>query len=69
MLPGMKRVEKWLWRIRWGGRMTTTRAHFTEEEIRREHPDAQRVTISRIVVELPDTPAERDAAMSQRGRR
>lgn len=66
---GMRLVEKWLWRIRWAGRRTTTRAHFTEAEIRREHPDAVRVDGSRIVVGLPDTPDELDAAKQPRGRR
>lgn len=65
----MKTVEKWLWRIRWAGRMTTTRAHFTEEEVRKEHPEAVRVEGSRIVVEMPETQAELDAAMRQRGGR
>jgi hypothetical protein len=65
----MQQVEKWRWRIRWAGRITTTRAHFTEDEIRREHPDAVRVDGSRIVMELPETPAEFDAAQRQRGDR
>lgn len=65
----MKTVEKWLWRIRWAGRKTTTRAHFTEAEIRREHPDAERVDASRILVELPDTDEERQAAQQPRGSR
>jgi hypothetical protein len=63
----MKYVEKWLWRIRRAGGMTTTRAHFTEDEIRREHADAQRVTISRIVVELPDTEQECEPPIRKRG--
>jgi hypothetical protein len=54
----MRRVEKYLWRIRWAGRLTTTRVHFTEEEIRREHPEAVRVDESRVEVDLPETEAE-----------
>lgn len=65
----MQRVEKWLWRIRWAGRTTTTRVHFTEAEIRAQHPDAVRVDGSRILVDLPETEAERAAAMRQRGGR
>lgn len=65
----MKTIEKWLWRIRWGGCWTTTRIHRTEDEIRREHPEAQRVDGSRILVDLPDTDEERLAAQRQRGGR
>jgi hypothetical protein len=54
----MRKVEKWKWRIRWGGRMTTTRIHYTEAEIRREHPEAVRIDGSRIVVCLPQTEGE-----------
>lgn len=28
----MKHVEKWLWKIRWAGRQTTSRVHYTEEK-------------------------------------
>jgi hypothetical protein len=65
----MREVEKWLWRIRWAGRTMTTRAHFTEAEIRAEHPEAVRVEASRIVVGIPETTAERDAARQPRGSR
>lgn len=65
----MKNVDKWLWRIRWAGRMTTTRVHYTEDEIRVEHPEAVRVDTSRIVVQLPETEAERDQARQPRGGR
>lgn len=54
----MKVVEKWKWRIRWAGRWTTTRIAMTEEEIRREHPEATRVSGTSIEVELPETEAE-----------
>jgi hypothetical protein len=62
----MKQVEKWRWRIRWAGRMTTTRVHFTEAEIRREHPEAVRIEESRIVVAQPETDVELEAAQAQR---
>lgn len=65
----MKQVEKYLWRIRWAGRTTTTRAHFTEAEIRAQHPEAERIDASRRVVELPDTEEELEAARRQRGNR
>jgi hypothetical protein len=54
----MQTVEKWLWRIRWAGRWTTIRIHWTEEDIRRENPKATRIEGSCIVVELPETEAE-----------
>jgi hypothetical protein len=58
----MKTVEKWRWGIRWAGRWTTTQIHRTEEDIRREHPEAQKIEASRITVQLPETEAEIDAA-------
>jgi hypothetical protein len=61
----VKQVEKWRWRIRWAGHMTTSH-HATEAEIRREHPQAVRIEESRVVVQLPDTPTELEAARSQR---
>lgn len=65
----MHRVEKYLWKIRWAGRWTTSRVHFTEAEIRREHPEAERVDTSRILVEVPETEEERRAAHQPRGAR
>lgn len=62
----MRTIEKWKWRICWAGRATTTRVHFTEAQIRAQHPDAARVDASRIVVQLPETEADRDAATKQR---
>jgi hypothetical protein len=65
----VKTLEKWKWKIRWAGRWTTTRVHFTEDEIRREHREAERLPETRIVVELPETEAEIQAAQNQRGSR
>jgi hypothetical protein len=65
----MKQVEKWKWRIRWAGRWTTTRIAQTEAEVRREHPEATPVESSRVLVELPETEAEIQAAQNQRGSR
>jgi hypothetical protein len=62
----MRQVLKWKWRICWAGRMTTTRVHYTEAEIRREHPEAVRLDESRIIVQLPDTLEEFERARSQR---
>jgi hypothetical protein len=65
----MKRVEKWKWKIRWAGTVTITRVHFTEDEIHREHPEAVKLPETRVVVELPETEAEIQAAQNQRGSR
>ena len=54
----MKIVTKWRWRIRWGGRWTTTRSAYTEVEVRREHPEAVRIDNTRVDVQLPETEAE-----------
>ena len=54
----MKKVEKWLWRIKWGGVWTTTRIAYTENDVRREHPEAMKIESSRVVIELPETEAE-----------
>jgi hypothetical protein len=58
----MKTVEKWLWRIRWAGRWTTTLIPFTEDQVRREHPEAVRVEGSRVLVNVPETEGEIQAA-------
>jgi hypothetical protein len=65
----VREIEKWIWRIKWCGRWTRTRIHWTEAEVRLRHPEAMRVEGSRIVVKLPETPAEIDAAMQPRGPR
>jgi hypothetical protein len=54
----MKQVEKWKWRVIWAGGWTNTRVAYTEEDIRREHPEAKKLPYSRIMVDLPETPAE-----------
>ena len=59
----MKTVEKWRWRIRWTGRWTTTPIAYTEEQIRREHPEAEKVPNSRVTVEVPETEEEIEAGM------
>jgi hypothetical protein len=62
----MKLIEKWKWRIRWGGRWTRTRIAYTEADIWREHPEAIRVKESRVLVELPTTEAEIEAVQRER---
>lgn len=50
----MPAVETWRWRIRWGGRMRTAPGHWTEAEIRREHPDAERIGSSLTLRNEPE---------------
>ncbi len=61
----MKKIEKWKWRIKWAGRWTTTRIARTEEDIKREHPEATRIEGSGVLVELPEN--EEEIAAFQRG--
>jgi hypothetical protein len=61
----MKRVERWLWRYRWAGRMVTGRVHMTAEEVKREHPDAVRVDGTMRIIEEPETAEEIRAAMQR----
>jgi hypothetical protein len=57
----MKQVEKWRWRTLWIGKMLAGKIHYTEAEIRARHPEAERVPGSMILVEVPETDAEREA--------
>ena len=54
----MKRIEQYRWRIQWAGRWKTTRRHCCEEEIRVEHPEAERIEGSVRVLEVPETSEE-----------
>jgi hypothetical protein len=58
----MRLIERWQWRYKWTGRMVTSRVHMTEEEAKREHPDAVRVDETRRVDEEPETEEEQRAA-------
>lgn len=48
--------ETWRWRVRWGGKMTTMQGHWTEAEIRREHPEAVRIEGSMVLRPEPVKP-------------
>jgi|SRR5450759_1957650 len=50
--------ETWLWRIQWAGRWCNSRHPCTEEQIRKEHPEATRIEGSRRIQSLPDSPEE-----------
>lgn len=52
---------RWMTPLPWNGKMTPTRYHCTEEEIRKVHPNAVRIEGTLIVRETGDrrlTPAD-----------
>jgi len=51
----MKTEHHYQWLVRWAGKMTKTRHHATEEDIRKLHPEAVRVEGTLIVREVPET--------------
>ena len=61
----MKTEVTYQWRIQWAGKWSTTRHHFTEEHIRKEHPEAVRLDGTRRELQLPET--ELEIAAAQRG--
>jgi hypothetical protein len=65
----MKHVEKWRWRTSWGGRMIPGSVHFAEADIKLVHPEAEAIPGSMIVVDVPETPEEIDAAYKATQRR
>lgn len=58
----MKVVKLYLWRYLWVGKTVTSPIHYTEEDVRREHPEAVVVPGSEITRHLPDTPEEIELA-------
>lgn len=54
----MKQEITYRWRIQWAGKWTTTRHHCTDEQIRREHPEAVCLVESKRVDMVPETDAE-----------
>lgn len=54
----MKEEIRYQWRIKWSGHWTTTRHHATEEQIRIEHPEAERLDHTRNVLMVPETAEE-----------
>ena len=59
----MKTEIQYRWRIRWSGRWVTTGHHCTEEQIRKEHPEAVRIDDSRRELQVADTFDERKNVM------
>ena len=59
----MKIEIQYRWRIMWSGHWATTGHHCTEEQIRKEHPEAVRVDDSRRELRVAETFDERKHAM------
>ena len=55
----MRLEEHYRWRHLWLDKWTTTRFHCTDEEIRVEHPEAERVEGTLIERWIPETEEER----------
>lgn len=55
----MIQQDVYFWQIQWAGRWRTTFTRFTEEAIKREHPEAIRIDESREVRMVPETPMEK----------
>ncbi len=55
----MKQVDVYFWQIQWAGRWMTTFTRFTEEAIKREHPEAVRIDDSVQARMVPETPMEK----------
>jgi hypothetical protein len=58
----MKTEVTYRWRIKWCGRWTNTNHDATEEQIRKEHPEAIPLEWSRKEKLVPETDEERRAA-------
>ena len=51
----MKTEIQYLWRIKWFRRWTTTGHHCTEDQIRKEHPEAVRIDATRRELQIAET--------------
>jgi hypothetical protein len=59
ILEAMTKQDVYFWQIQWAGRWMITHTRFTEEAIKREHPEAVCVQDSREERLVPDTPMEK----------
>jgi len=59
----MKTEIQYQWRIMWLGHWATIGHHCTEEQIRKEHPEAVRIEESRRELRVADTFDERKNVM------
>lgn len=53
--PAMKTEHTYRWLTRWAGKMSPTRYHCTEEQIRKSHPEAVRIEGTLIVRQVAET--------------
>lgn len=65
LLQYMKEETTYQWRIKWAGKWGTTRHNCTEEQIRKEHPEAICLPHTKRVLLLPETPEEVAARMRE----
>lgn len=59
----MREVEVFIWRTLWCGKWGNTRYKCTEEDIRKENPEAIKIESSREVRLVPETEEEQNRAM------
>lgn len=59
----MKRVETYRWKRMWNGKMSATRHHFTEEQIRKHNPEAVRIEGTLIVLEIAESADEKQPTL------
>lgn len=63
----MKQVDYYRWKVKDRlGKWYTTRHEATEEEIRKQHPEAIRVDYTKVTREVPETVAEMNHRMYMR---
>jgi len=55
----MIQQDVYFWQIQWAGRWMTTHTRFSEEAIKREHPEAVRIDDSREDRMVPETSMEK----------
>lgn len=58
----MRKVEKFLWRTIWAGRMVKGKLYYTEAEIKAIHPEAELIPGSGKIFEYAETEEEKNAA-------
>jgi len=59
----MQTEIQYRWRILWAGKWRTTSHHCTEEQIRKDHPEAVRIDASRRELKVAETFEERTHVM------
>jgi hypothetical protein len=49
----MAEITLFRWRVQWLGKWVTTRYDATEDDIRKQHPEAVRIDSTRVVRQVP----------------